>query len=125
MGFFSKCCAKTNLPIVSEARGYPELSEVVVLFPNGAKMAGIYDGYGRVDGQSLCPDGYDDNLWDQLKFVLKSHYNDESYWDLGSSGDEMAQGYFMADEFLDHCLQVGKFKNRQEYTRAFSRLAQW
>lgn len=125
MGFFSKCCAKSHLPVVHDGRGYPELNEVVVLFPDGTKVEGSYDGYGRVGGVDLCPDGYDHRLWEKLKFVLKSKYSGESYKELGRSWNENAQGHFMADEFLDHCLEVGSFGSRSGYTKAFKKLANW
>ena len=53
MGFFSKTCAKTHLPIVSHYKDIPRLSEVVALLPNGKKFTGSYDGYGRVAGTGL------------------------------------------------------------------------
>ena len=124
MGFFSKCCAKSHLPVVTKYRdGTPhELTEVVALTPNGKKVEGIYDGYGRVGGIELYED-YDD--WRKVKFVLKMHYNGESYKDLPKSYDELAQGYFMADEFLKHCMSVKSFKSRKEYEKSFKELAGW
>ena len=54
MGFFSKCCAKSHLPVINPHRsGYPSLTEVVVLLPRGKKMEGVYDGYGRVGGEDV------------------------------------------------------------------------
>lgn len=133
MGFFSKCCAKTNLPVIHHGYGndwhakHPEFSEVIVLYPDGRKVEGSYDGYGRVSEVPLCPEGYDEGLWDSLKFVLKKHYAGESYGDLGRSHDEMAQGHFMAEDFILYCktLKPDGFKNRAEYTRAFNKYAQW
>lgn len=125
MGFFSKTCAKTHLPIVADCVGYPKLNEVVVLYPSGLKVEGSYDGYGRVDGTNLCPDGYDHDLWESLKFVLADAYEGESYKDLGKSHNELAQGYFMDEKFLEHCMAVGSFKNHAEYKKAFKKLANW
>ena len=48
MGYFSKCCAKTHLPVVVESLGIPHLNNVVALLPDGRKFEGSYDGYGRV-----------------------------------------------------------------------------
>ena len=118
MGFFSKCCAKSQLPVVATWRNWPELSQVVVLQPRGRTLMGRYDGYGRVEGEQI------DNF-DRAKFVLAQHYNGEKYGDLPRSHDEMAQGYFMSDEFLQHCVAVGSFKNRREYVRVFQLLAGW
>ena len=111
MGFFSKTCAKTNLPVVADCKGFPKLNEIVVLLPNGTKLEGSYDGYGRVGGVSLMPDGYIEQEWDAIKFVLKWKYEGESYKDLGMSHDELAQGYFMSDTFLKVCMEEGSFKN--------------
>jgi hypothetical protein len=125
MGFFSKTCAKTHLPIITDMKGIPRLSEVVALLPDGRKFEGSYDGYGRVGGESLVenPDG--GYLWDKVKLVLKDWYEGEDYKQLGKSGDELAQGYFMDKAFLHYCLLHGPFKNRSEYTRAFKKYANW
>jgi hypothetical protein len=125
MGFFSKTCAKTNLPVVADCKGYPELNEVVVLFPRGKKIEGSYDGYGRVGGVDLIGDAYDESKWDKIKFVLKSKYAGESYKDLGKSGDELAQGYFMSDRFLDLCMEKGSFKSYAEYKKALTEYGDW
>ena len=73
MGFFSKTCAKTHLPVVADCINYPKLHTVVVLYPDGRKVEGSYDGYGRIDGMDLCPNGYDHDLWERLKFVSPRH----------------------------------------------------
>jgi hypothetical protein len=119
MGYFSKCCAKTHLPVVVESVGISRLNEVVALLPGGRKAQGSYDGYGRVGGVDLQKD------WDRVKLILAEHYNGEAYDELGQSGDEMGQGYFMSRDFLHHCLRHGPFKNRAAYTRAFKKLANW
>ena len=133
MGFFSKTCAKTNLPVIHHGYGddwhrkYPEFFEVVVLYPDGHKIEGAYDGYGRVDGVDICPDGYDHKLWEKVKFVLKKHYNGESYAELGDSHDELAQGHFMAEEFLFFCrmMKPQGFKDYRGYKTAFKKHANW
>ena len=125
MGFFSKCCAKSHLPVVTCYKdGAPkELTEVVALSPSGKIVEGVYDGYGRVAGEDFADGEYDD--WLKVKFVLKMHYKGESYKDLPKSGDELAQGYFMSNEFLDHCMKVRSFKSRKGYEKAFNELADW
>jgi len=125
MGFFSKTCAKTNLPVVADCKGFPKLNEIVVLLPNGKKLEGSYDGYGRVGGVDLMPDGYIEQEWDAIKFVLKEKYNNESYEELGMSGDELAQGYFMSDRFLKICLDEGSFKNYSAYKKAMEKYGDW
>jgi hypothetical protein len=125
MGFFSKVCVKTNKPVVHQMRGFPALSEVVALYPDGRKIKGFYDGYGRVDGEDLCPDGYDEKTWDSIKFVLAYAYDGEEWKDLPKSRDELAQGHFMDDKFLRHCESIFGFKNYAEYVRAFKTMANW
>jgi hypothetical protein len=125
MGFFSKTCAKTHLPVVVDVLGIPRLNLVVALMPDGRKFEGSYDGYGRVGGQNVLE--YDDGkwMWPKVKFVLRDHYAGETYAELGNSGDEKAQGYFMDKAFLHYCIMHGPFKNRAQYTRAFKKYANW
>lgn len=124
MGFFSKTCAKTHLPICASAR-CDRLSQVVVLYPDGQKLEGEYDGYGRVDGVDILPNGYDHDKWEKIKFVWKEKYEGESYKDLGKSHNELAQGYFMDEEFLSYCLTTQSFKNYSEYKKYMKKLGKW
>jgi len=119
MGFFSKTCAKTFLPVCTMYKERPFFSEVVALTADGQIIDGVYDGYGRVSGVELHDD------WENVKFVLKHAYAGEKYKDLGKSHDEKSQGFFMADEFLDVCQKVGKFENHAEYKKFFEKFAQW
>lgn len=125
MGFFSKTCAKTHKPIVHNMRGFPELSEIVALFPDGSRLVGHYDGYGRVKEVDLLPDGWSREPWDAIKFVLVKAYKGEDYKDLGKSHDELAQGHFMDDKFLRHCLAIEGFKSYEDYKKSFKNLANW
>jgi len=125
MGFFSKTCAKSHHPIVHDHRGYTSLNEVVALLPDGTKITGSYDGYGRVNGVDLVEAEDRSWQWPKVKMVLLDYYEGESYSDLPRSGDELGQGHFMADEFLRYCLAHGPFKNRAQYTRAFKKYANW
>ena len=121
MGYFSKTCAKTHLPIVHDSWGYAALNRVVALLPNGAKIRGSYDGYGRVDGQELHEE------WDDVKFVLEQHYNNESYNDLGKSGNELGQGHFMDNKFLIYCTIVNPdgFASYAKYKQVFKKMSNW
>jgi hypothetical protein len=119
MGFFSKTCAKTHLPILVAAKGIDKLNHVVALLPDGNIVSGSYDGYGRVAGIELRDD------WPKVKMILKEYYNGEGYNDVGKSGDELAQGYFMDKKFIHYCLIHGPFKDRAEYVRAFKKHANW
>jgi hypothetical protein len=133
MGFFSKTCAKSHHPVIHHGYGndwhkkYPQLFDIVVLYPDGRKLEGVYDGYGRVDGQDICPNGYDHDLWEKLKFVLKSHYNGETYDQVGKSHDELAQGHFMSEDFALYCVmrKPQGFKTYAEYKKAFKKYAGW
>jgi hypothetical protein len=121
MGYFSKVCAKSNLPVVHSDRGYPALNNVVALLPNGTKITGSYDGYGRVNGTELHEE------WDDVKLVLVQHYNGEAYDELGKSGHELAQGHFMDNAFLIYCTIVNPdgFKNYAKYKQVFKKMAKW
>jgi len=124
MGYFSKTCAKTHLPVVVFEKGVPQLNMVVALFPDGRKLEGSYDGYGRVGGQNLLDD-YTDSGWQKIKFVLQNKYEGEDYNSLGKSGNELAQGYFMDSKFLHHSILKGSYKDYAEYKRTFKKLAGW
>jgi hypothetical protein len=130
MGFFSKTCAKTNLPVIALHRegSFDDLTSIVVLYPNGDKLEGIYDGYGRVmagdDEISIMEDCGSDE-WDAVKFVLSKYYDGETYDQLGESGRELGQGFFMNDDFLNFCIKKGKFKDYAEYKRKFNKIAGW
>ena len=119
MGFFSKVCSKTNLPVTNPHKGYPELYKVVALLPSGKKIEGVYDGYGRVDGVELH------NKWEKVKFVLSFAYDGEEYKDLPKSRNELAQGFFMDNQFLDYCMEKKKFDSYKEYEKAFEQYANW
>jgi hypothetical protein len=127
MGFFSKVCAKTHFPVIHHGYGndwhskYPDFFDVVALYPNGKTVEGVYDGYGRVGGVEI---EYSD--WDQVKFVLKKHYKGEPYKDLPPSHDEMAQGHFMAEDFILFCQKHPEgLKNYSAYKAAFKKYANW
>ncbi len=113
MGFFSKTCAKTCLPVMAGTSwiGDPRYSEVVCLFPNGDKLSGTYDGYGRIDGTDIV------NRFDDAKFVLKMFYQDEAYAQLGKSHDEPGQGHFHDPRFVEQAFAKGGYASFDEYKR--------
>jgi len=128
MGFFSKTCAKTHLPIITiQKLGFDQFKNVTSLFPDGKVLTGEYDGYGRVGGVSVIDDNYTEKTWNAVKFVLSAHYNGESYKDLRKSGNELGQGYFMDDKFLIYCATVKRdgFKSYSQYKNAFMKYANW
>ena len=73
MGFFSWQCAKSEKPVMAEVavRGsnWEFASDVVVLFKNGDRITGIYDGYGRVNGFELV-----DLPEDRWRMVIEKYY---------------------------------------------------
>lgn len=134
MGMFSKVCSKSFYPVIHHGygddwhRNYPELYEVVALYPDGNKLEGLYDGYGRVGGTPVCPgDDYDHELWESVKFVLKKFYEGESYEELARSHDELGQGHFMSERFIQYCVyeKPEGFKSYRSYSNAFRRYANW
>jgi hypothetical protein len=98
VGFFSYTCAKTGLPIMAgeawRKKQHSVMTEVKVLYPNGDRISGTYDGYGRVDGTDIVDDK-------DAKFVLAAFYKGENYEELGVSGHEPGQGYFHDEGFIE------------------------
>lgn len=93
MGFFSKCCAKTHLPVLAAiAWGLdaPRLTNIVVLERGRPPCTTQYDGYGL----------YLDDDFDDAKFVLEDAYQGERWEDLPESGYEPNQGFFHDKEFI-------------------------
>ena len=74
MGFFSWKCAKSDKPVMSEYAvansPWQFASDVVVLFRNGDRISGTYDGYGRVNGFEIVD--LDEREW---RMVIKKYYN--------------------------------------------------
>jgi len=126
MGFTSKTCAKTHKPVVNIYKGFPALHTIAALTPDGKILTGPYDGYGRVNDEDILDwTKASARDWDKIKFVLLSNYAGEKYQDLGPSKTELAQGYFMSNQFLIFCMQRESFKNYAEYKKYFKKLAGW
>jgi len=93
MGFFSKCCSKTNLPVLaapSWSQDAPRLTHVVIVEQGRPPVKTVYDGYGL----NL------DDSFDDAKFVLEDAYNGERWDDLPESGYEPNQGFFHDKAFI-------------------------
>ena len=71
-------------------------SRVVVLFKNGDRLSGTYDGYGRVDGYEIVD--YPESTW---RMVIEQYYNGETFDQLECNGHEPGQGFFYSDEDLE------------------------
>ncbi len=109
MGLFSKCCAKTHLPVLYGSphtmRTAARLAEIVVLTRHEEPYPAVYDGYGL---------GLVDE-WDEVKFVLKDAYAGERYDDLPPSEDEPNQGYFFSEEFILALKDVPSLPSHEVY----------
>lgn len=101
MGFFSWRCAKSDKPVMAEVavQGTPWAfaSEVVVLFKNGDRISGTYDGYGRVDGYELF-----DQPEERWRMIIKQYYSNETFADFPKQNSwDRGQGFFYNDEDLE------------------------
>ena len=96
----------------------------------GARPYSLGDFGAELQSKPANLDGVDEDIriWLQPAFSLNPASRPsanvllDEFKDL-SSGRSVS--YFMADEFLDHCRQVGSFKNRAAYVRAFKKYANW
>jgi hypothetical protein len=99
MGFFSWQCAKSDKPVMAEVavQGTPWefASKVIVLFNNGDRITGTYDGYGRVNGVELV-----DIPEERWRMVIEQFHNNETFDQLKKNGWDRGQGFFYGDEDL-------------------------
>lgn len=99
MGFFSWRCAKSDKPVMAEiaVRNTPWqfASDVIVLFKDGRRAQGTYDGYGRVGELELLD--YREETW---RMVIDSYYNGETFDQLSKNKYDQGQGFFYSDEDL-------------------------
>ena len=70
-------------------------SDVVVLFENGDRISGTYDGYGRVNGFEIVD--VPEHRW---RMVIKKYYNDEPFNQLKQNKNDPGQGFFYDDSDL-------------------------
>jgi hypothetical protein len=105
MGFFSWKCAKSEKPVMAEVavQGTPWsfANDVIVLFKNGNRISGTYDGYGRVDGFELV-----DRPEDSWRMVIERYYNNETFEELSINKYDQGQGFFYSDEELEEIFGV-------------------
>ena len=104
MGFFSWKCAKSDKPVMSEYAvansPWQFASDVIVLFRNGDRISGTYDGYGRVNGFEIVD--LDEREW---RMVIKKYYNNETFDQLKQNKHDPGQGYFYGDEDLEEIFE--------------------
>lgn len=103
MGFFSWKCAKSNRPVMADMgvqnSPWEFASDVIVLFKDGSRVVGSYDGYGRVIGDSYTElVELDENRW---RMVIRRYYNNESFDDLPKNEPDPGQGWFYDDSDLE------------------------
>ena len=104
MGFFSWQCAKTKKPVMAEpavlGSDWQLASDVVVLFSNGDRHTGRYDGYGRVETlkEDLELLEQDSGHW---RMVIRRYYAGETFDQLEPNRTDPWQGYFYSDLDLD------------------------
>jgi hypothetical protein len=100
MGFFSWRCAKSEKPVMADMgvqnTPWAFASKVVVLFENGDRISGSYDGYGRVNGLELLD--YSESRW---RMVIEDFYNGESFDQLPKNKHDPGQGWFYDDSDLE------------------------
>jgi hypothetical protein len=105
MGFFSWKCAKSDKPVMAEVavQGTPckFASKVVVLFKNGDRISGTYDGYGRINGFEIV-----DHPEEHWRMVIERYYNNETFDELPKNKYDQGQGFFYSDEDLEEIFGV-------------------
>ena len=116
MGYFSKTCAVSNLPVMAFLGDMPELSEVVALLPNGSIIKGMYDGYGRINDVDLN----ESDDFDAAKFVLEKYFKPTmTYQSLPASKSDPGQGFFHDNHLLVRWLVHDGFKTYKDYCTAY------
>jgi hypothetical protein len=109
MGFFSWQCAKSNKPVMAQPAvvngPWQFASQVIVLFNDGNRVNGTYDGYGRVlsnIGEVELVD-IPDKYW---RMVIEKYYNGETFDQWGQNKHDPGQGFFYSDEELEEIFGV-------------------
>ena len=124
MGFTSYTCAKTNLPVLNSNSwgSMPETYEVVMLFKNGDRVSGCYDGYGRVEleGGGLIESIHDALENKEAKLVLQKFCAPEDTFEsiAGFSQREPGQGHFHSQKKIRQWYDKGGFKTYAAYCKA-------
>jgi len=76
---------------------HPEMVEVVVLFADGERVTGVYDGYGRVLRARAPVDVLADVEEGRAKLVLREFYAGEPFAAVGPSRIDPGQGHYQDD----------------------------
>jgi hypothetical protein len=89
MGFFSNCCAVSGQSIPADC---VEPCEVTAFFPDGYRVTGIYDGYGRINGcdvRAILRDCFADRQIDPVTIVSTEQEGDG--WKMTASNGDVRQ----------------------------------
>ena len=100
MGFFSWKCAKSDKPVMSsyavDNTPWDFASKVVVVFKDGDKLSGTYDGYGNVGECNILD--FDEQKW---RMVIQRYYAGETFEQLPRNKYDQGQGFFYDDSDLE------------------------
>ena len=114
MGFFSwncRCCQNSIRSRASTRTESRWMEEVVVLTPNGDRLSGEYDGYGRVNDRSV---GDSAAMYHRVCWLLSGKPEFEA-----PSGNARDQGYFVGNfdpavpQTLEDCAKLKKRAQRK------------
>ena len=111
MGFFSWECAKSKKPVMSQYAvqdtPWAFASRVVVVFNDGDRITGTYDGYGNVNGYDILEAG--EHNW---RMVIERYYAGETFDQLPPNQNDQGQGYFYDDDDLEEIFGVDAVEER-------------
>ena len=120
MGFFSWTCAKSKKPILAGVHNdwySHEFSRVTAVYPNGDRISGRYDGYGRIETAS----GSEIDVAESMdmgkapKLVLTHFYDNEKWSDLSKNESDRGQGYFYGNDEMEEMFGLppeGEWRDR-------------
>ena len=105
MGFFSWRCAKSDRPVMAQVAvkntPWEFASRAVVLYKNGSKISGQYDGYGRIlhQGEEVELTEMAEENW---RLVIEQYYQGERFEDFPvKNAWDRGQGFFYDDADLE------------------------
>ena len=111
MGFFSWECAKSKKPVMSryavQDTPWAFASEVVVVFNDGERISGTYDGYGCVGGYDVLEAG--EHNW---RMVIERYYAGETFNQLPPNQHDQGQGFFYDDDDLEKIFGIDTMEMR-------------
>lgn len=83
MGCFSYCCVKSGKQIQAfhnvQETPWEFASKVIVLFKNGGRIIGNYDGYGGIDMGSNARLSLNDSDSSDWRMIIETYYEGEAF----------------------------------------------